>query len=420
MTVSDLRPNSQDTSAFYLEQMYLLFAHINSSSSFIPATVVQPPAFSPPRYAVWVNSLWFLSFLISITYAILAMMLHQWAGRYIMITQQLGHSPQRKARIRAFFSDAVHGFPVLLVVEGLRAMIHFSLFLFFAGLTIFLFNVNHSVFGAAVWWMGLSTTAYICITFLPIIRPNSPYYTPLSSIIWFFLTGMQYVVFVFLSSRVFSASENFEAWKRYYYRRLVEGMGKTAEETALQLSSKMDVRVLISTLDAVGEDDSPEDIFKEVPGFFNFEQVNDLEEHLLDEFRTKFRPKLNGFLDRIFSSNSVPEPVRSDQFITCLNAAHAVLGPDGVSQILYDVLSGRWGAVPRSVEMGHSLRGWDKDNGEQFTPFVRRIITKIIIDIRERDDPGSRWLWMNSAHRIICFGPISTMAIARYSPSYST
>ena len=392
MTVSDLRPNSQDTSAFYLEQMYLLFAHNNSSSSSIPPIVVQPPPFSPPRYAVWVNSLWFLSFLISITYAILAMMLHQWAGRYITITQQLGHSPQRKARIRAFFSDAVHGFPVLLVVEGLRVMIHLSLFLFFAGLTIFLFNVNHSVFGAAVWWMGLSTTAYMCITFLPIFRPDSPYYTPLSSIIWFFLTGMQYVVFVFLSSRLFSTFsaggnvEDVEAWKRYYYKRLVEGMGKTAEETALQLSSKMDLRVLISTLDAVGEDDSLEDVFNEVPGFFNSEQVNDLEEHLLVEFRTKFKPKLNNFLDRVFSSNSVSEPFRSDQFITCLDATHAVLGHDGVSQILCDVISGRWGAVPRSVEMAHALRGWGKDNGEQFTPFVRKIITKIIIDIRERDD----------------------------------
>ena len=388
MTISDLRPNSQDTSAFYLAQMYILLAHINASSSSIPVTVVQPPAFSPPRYAVWVNSLWFLSFLINITYAMLAMMLHQWAGRYIMITQQLRHSPQRKARIRAFFSDAVHGFPVLLVVEALRVMIHLSLFLFFAGLTIFLYNINRSVFGAAVWWMGLSTMAYMCITFLPIFRPNSPYYTPLSSTIWFFLTGMQYAIYVVLSLRAFNTGRNFDAWKRYYHRRLVEGMGKTAEETAWQQSSKMDVRVLISTLDDVDEDDSPEEVFKAVPGFFNSEQVNDLEEPLLDEFRTKFRPRLNSFLDRIFSSDSVSEPVRSDQFITCLNATHAVLGTDGVSQILYDVLSGRWGEVS-SVEMGLSLRDWDNNNNEEFTPFVRRIITQIIISIRERDE---RWI----------------------------
>ena len=136
----------------------------------------------------------------------------------------------------------------------------------------------------------------------------------------------------------------------------------------------------------MGEDDSPEGFLEALPGFFNSEQVDDLEEHLLDEFRTKFRPKLNAFLDRIFSSNSVSEPFRSDQFITCLNATYAVLGPDGVSQILYDVLSERRGAVPRSAEMGHTLRSWNKDNGEQFTPYVRRIITKIIIDIRERDD----------------------------------
>jgi hypothetical protein len=142
-------------------------------------------------------------------------------------------------------------------------------------------------------------------------------------------------------------------------------------------------------LDAVDEDDSPEEFFKAVPGFFDSEQVNDLEEHLLDEFRTKFRPKLNSFLDRIFTSNSVSPDSKPDRFITCLNATHAVLGPDGVSQILYNILSGRWGEVLQLVEIGHSLRGWGNNNDEQFTPFVRRIITQIIIRVRERDD---RWI----------------------------
>ena len=370
--------------------MLQLVAQVNTSHLSVPFSVAKPPAFSPPSYAVWVNSLLFLSFVISLTYAMLATMMHQWAGHYITTTQQLRYGPRRKARLRAFFSDAVGGSLVLPMVRSLPAMIHLALFLFFAGLIIFLSNAHNTVFVVIISWMALFMMAYMYITVLPILRPNCPYKTPFSSLIWRLFTGLAYVVLEAVSFPLFRTSHHFRILKADYHKRFIEGsMRKRAEKTASQRSSEIDARVLTSTLDAVGEDDSPEEFFKALPGFFNSEQVDDLEEHLLDEFRTKFRPKLNSFLDRIFLSTSVSEHVRSDQFITCLNATHAVLGPDGVSQILYNILSGRWGEVLRSVEMGHSLRGWGNNNDEQFTPFVRRIITQIIIGIRERDD---RWI----------------------------
>src|SRR5260221_7509881 len=57
VSVQDLRPNSQDTSAFYLENIYLLLANPNQT----PSSVARPPPFSPPTSAIWVNSCWFLS-----------------------------------------------------------------------------------------------------------------------------------------------------------------------------------------------------------------------------------------------------------------------------------------------------------------------------------------------------------------------
>ena len=372
--------------------MLQLVAQINTSHLSVPSSVAKPPAFSPPSHAVWVNSLWFLSFVISLTYAILATMMHQWAGHYITATQQLRYGPRKKAQLRAFFSDAVGGSLVLPMVRSLRAMLHLSFFLFFAGLIIFLYNTHNTVFIALISWMAHSMTAYMYITVLPILRPNSPYNTPFSSLIWRLFNGLAYVVLEVLTSPPFRTRHHFRVCtlKVDYYTRFLEGsMRKSAEKTAMQRSSEIDVRVLTSMLDAVDEDDSPEEFFKAVPGFFDSERVNDLEEQILDEFRTKFRPKLNSFLDRIFSSNSFSESVRTDRFITCLNATHTVLGPDGVSQILYNILSGRWGEVARSVEMGLSLRRWGNTNDEQFTPFVRRIITQIIIGIRERDD---RWI----------------------------
>lgn len=53
MTIPDLKPNSPDTSEFYMENIYELFANPNSSNASIPSTLANPLAPSPPRYAIW-------------------------------------------------------------------------------------------------------------------------------------------------------------------------------------------------------------------------------------------------------------------------------------------------------------------------------------------------------------------------------
>ncbi|KAF8267418.1 hypothetical protein EI94DRAFT_1504610, partial [Lactarius quietus] len=176
VSIQDLQPNSQDTATFYLANIYLLLADRNAS---VPLALTSPPAFSPPKYAIWVNALWFLSLAISLTCALLATLLQQWARRYIKITQPQ-YNPHKRARIHAFFAEGVDNLRLPATVEALPALLHLSLFLFFAGFLIFLFNLNHTVFGIVAWWIVLCTSVYACITLMPIFRHDSPYYTPLS------------------------------------------------------------------------------------------------------------------------------------------------------------------------------------------------------------------------------------------------
>ena len=82
--------------------------------------------------------------------------------------------------MQVFFADNVKKWRLPQVVEILPDLIHLSVFLFFTGLTIFLFNVYHSVFLSVVWWIALVSTLYGCIMLMPLFLPNSPYYTPLS------------------------------------------------------------------------------------------------------------------------------------------------------------------------------------------------------------------------------------------------
>ena len=108
-----------------------LLADPNISRTSILATPATPPPFSPPRYAIWVNSLWFLSLVISLTCALLATLLQQWARRYLTTTQPPRLSPHKRARIRSFFADGVERFRLPLAVETLPTLLHVSLFLFF-------------------------------------------------------------------------------------------------------------------------------------------------------------------------------------------------------------------------------------------------------------------------------------------------
>ncbi|KAF8471368.1 hypothetical protein DFH94DRAFT_612612, partial [Russula ochroleuca] len=144
VTVQDLRPNSQDTSAFYLGNIYEVLADPNTTRA--STSVAKPAPFSPPTYAIWVNSLWFLSLVISLTCALLATSQHQWSRRYIRVAQLARCSPEKRARMRAFFADGVDKMHIPWAVEGLPTLLHLSLFLFFGGLVIFLFNIDHTVF----------------------------------------------------------------------------------------------------------------------------------------------------------------------------------------------------------------------------------------------------------------------------------
>ncbi|KAN0140384.1 hypothetical protein V8E53_001593 [Lactarius tabidus] len=239
VSIQDLQQNPQDISNFYLANMYQATINPNSSCS-LPAS---PPPFTPPNYAVWVNALWFMSLVISITCALLATLLQQWARRYLKVTQPR-YSPHKRARIRAFFAEGVDKFLLPWAVEALPTMLHLSLFLFFAGLAVFLWNVNLTVFKLVLSWIGLCTSLYGCITFIPVFRHDSPYHTPLSLLVWHFITGISFLTFRTLSRITssfyffsYETDERLRHLAKRYGKWLVQGMRKTAEESTFNSPS---------------------------------------------------------------------------------------------------------------------------------------------------------------------------------------
>ncbi|KAH9989380.1 hypothetical protein BJV74DRAFT_454579 [Russula compacta] len=390
VSVQDLRPNSQDTSAFYLEKMYQLQADPNVSRS---STVAQPPAFSPPTYAIWVNSLWFLSLVISLSCAMLATSLQQWARRYLRCTQlALARcSPPKRARVRTFFANGVERLGVAWVVEALPALVHVSLFIFFAGLVIYLFNINHTVFSAAACWIGLLSTVYLCITLMPCFLHDSPYYSPLSSIARLLCTPIFLVVCVIpapftccFGSNVF---DRYFALAKVFMRWFIDGVGGDAGNAAFEGSSEIDGHIVEWTLDALIEDDELEEFTEAIPGFYKSDIVNDLQQ---EPVRWKILGTMHEFLDRTFSADSVSTSVKIHRLTTCLNAAGVVDTSKGVDDLLSRLFFGNWHGMPDSVEIGHFLTSWIKSNNVQSSSSaLRSLNAHIVSSVRERDD---RWM----------------------------
>ncbi|KAH9972258.1 hypothetical protein BGW80DRAFT_1445978, partial [Lactifluus volemus] len=258
VSVQDLKPNSQDTSAFYLGNIYQLLADPNVSRASIlaSATPPQPPPFSPPKSAVVVNSLWFLSLVISLTCALLATMLQQWARRYVTITQPARYSSRKRASIRAFLANGVDKFHLPWSVEALPALLHLSLFLFFSGLVIYLFNINHTVYSVVVWWVGLAGCVYVWITLMPIFWRDSPYYSPLSSSVSLFHRLILIVIF----------SVRYRTW-------LTEMIQRIGSESSAEINN----RILTWTIQALDEDKELEQFFEAIPGFCSSPVVDNLE-----------------------------------------------------------------------------------------------------------------------------------------------
>ncbi|KAN0139109.1 hypothetical protein V8E53_003111, partial [Lactarius tabidus] len=301
VSIQRIQPNSQDTSNFYLANIYQAIADPDRPNIFTPSS---PPPFSPPNYAIWVNTLWFLSLAISITCALLATLLQQWARRYLKVTQSR-YSLHKQARVRSFFAEGVEKSFLPLAVEALPTLLHVSLFLFFAGLVVFLWNIHLTVFRSVLSWVGLCTALYGCITFVPIFRHDSPYFTP--------LTPLARLVVVVILRALFND-------RRDRLEGVLDIALTTPEQTALNSPPEIDTRAFMWTFDRLDEDHELERFFSSLPDFRSSKVVHDPLLSLTEEQKEKLSQTLFKFLDLTFSSDLLPEAAKSHRAIMCAKA----------------------------------------------------------------------------------------------------
>jgi Family of unknown function (DUF6535) len=323
----NLQQNPQDTTAFYIAHLYQITAANGSTVSILPLppTLADPSKFKPSSSAIWVNVLWFLSLIISLTCALLATLLQQWARRYLRMAGAR-RTLDNRARIRAYFAKGVDKLHLPWVVEALPGLLHLSVFLFFTGLPIFLFGINHTVFIAVLSCVGTCGASYLCISIMPLVRHDSPYYTPLSTLIWSCNTGLRWfylrILQSFTSHRPIygwitaSTRKDLVARVQEHYGRLRGGFIKSTEDSALKSFKEFDVQVLSWTFELVDEEDMLDRVLAAIPGFYNSSSAKDQALEKLSE--EKLLNAVFRVMNRSHSSVQLSEPAKQQQSDTCI------------------------------------------------------------------------------------------------------
>jgi Family of unknown function (DUF6535) len=378
VSIQDLRPNPQDTSSFYLANIYQLLAQLNASHLSTPSPFASPPAFSPPTYAIWVNSLWFLSLSISLVCALLATSQQQWIRSYIEITQTPQILPQHRARIHAFLSRIMYkDFFRVLGITGV--LIHLSLFLFLLGLLIYLFNTNHTVFCAIVWFIMTSAMVYLIITLMPACRIGTPYRSPFSGPICRAFAAIIYGIVRTLNSFIrvqYATSKHF----RQLEGICLKGLMNTLLTSALNPSLDIFSQILDRTIDIM-DDRELEWALTRFCDLASSSMVGDTERLLAKIDKSKWSSALAHFSIKLLSSNSLFDWYR---ICLCMEVADLAHLPEAGWYILRQIFHGQHPAL-QSVEMGGILRErWSKNN--KVGSCTRILASGIIANVRRHDD----------------------------------
>ncbi|KAJ7157709.1 hypothetical protein C8R43DRAFT_405093 [Mycena crocata] len=175
-----LNADSSDATVQLLSQISRQLA-ASANGSILP--VPEPSIYTASTSALVCNALWFLSLGLSLTCALVATLLEQWA-RDFLHRSEIRSALAIRARMFSFLYYGLKHFNMHAVVDIIPLLLHTSLLFFFAGLVAFLIPVNTGMAIIAAMILFFISAVYCILTFLPLRYLDCPYHTPLSSMFW--------------------------------------------------------------------------------------------------------------------------------------------------------------------------------------------------------------------------------------------
>ncbi|KAJ6501193.1 hypothetical protein C8R47DRAFT_970567, partial [Mycena vitilis] len=245
-----LNPDSGDTTALLLAQIsHQLAASANGTSWHIPPAV----PFTPLTSSLVCNVLWFISLGLSLTCALIATLLEQWA-RDFLHRADMRSAPVVRARVFSFLYYGLKRFKMHTVVEIIPLLLHASLLLFFVGLVAFLLPVNAALTAVVGSILAIVAVVYALLTVLPLIHLDCPYRTPLSRTFWSLRQRVQTMFHRWYSQPILQGRDE----------TMVEGVFRKASEPSPQ-RSRLETQALIWTVKSLADDNELEPFLEAIP-----------------------------------------------------------------------------------------------------------------------------------------------------------
>ncbi|KAG7443318.1 uncharacterized protein BT62DRAFT_857054, partial [Guyanagaster necrorhizus] len=133
----NLQPNYNQISAYLLFELVSIQQAISNGTTVdFPLSSVNPTAdFTPATSVAWVNGLWFTSLALSLSAALISVLVKQWLHHYMILPSG---TPRERSHIRQYRYMGLRRWQVPLIIGLLPMLMHLALAFFFIGLVVFL------------------------------------------------------------------------------------------------------------------------------------------------------------------------------------------------------------------------------------------------------------------------------------------
>ncbi|KAK0458578.1 uncharacterized protein EV420DRAFT_1748062 [Desarmillaria tabescens] len=183
-TYQNLQPDYAAVSASLLYESVLVQRAIANGSTvdaISPSPLNPSITFVPATTDIWVNGLWFTSLFLSLTTALVAVLVKQWLHHYVALPSG---TPRDRSFTRQFRYAGFQKWHVQVIIGLLPVLMHLALAIFLSGLVVFLRPLWEALSWIICAGTGLVYIAYMVATILPILFPQCPYRTPLCDLVY--------------------------------------------------------------------------------------------------------------------------------------------------------------------------------------------------------------------------------------------
>lgn len=299
-----------NTIALLAQISYQIALASNGTRDIPPPPPSSSPQFTPTAMTMCFNAFWFLSLLFSLTCALMATLVQQWARQYLHAVGRRT-APETRARVRAYLYEGVEKFKVPLIVEAIPALLHISVFLFFAGLVVFMVPINATIGLAILAAVALIACAYLAATIASAFYLDCPYRTPLSSPCWRSLQAFRFAAVTFGGWR---------RWGRPYRGPLADIREKEASRRNSAALLTRDVHALRWTTESLTQNADFEPFAESIPSLIHNYQTRIVLEQLLSDADSNLPGRISGLLRGSLQSDGNPNPNSEKMILTSLRA----------------------------------------------------------------------------------------------------